>query len=159
MKHILRILIALIFIASGFVKAVDVIGFSFKMEEYFAPGVFNIPFLEKQAVLLAIFMVVLELVLGFLLLIKVRLKVTISLLIAMCVFFGFLTFYSAYFNVVTDCGCFGDALKFTPWQSFWKDIVLLVGLIILYFLSRNELNEPEEKSNLKKPHIRKFEKH
>ena len=150
MKHILRILIALIFIASGFVKAVDVIGFSFKMEEYFAPGVFSIPFLEKQAVLLAIFMVVLELVLGFLLLIKVRLKVTISLLIAMCVFFGFLTFYSAYFNVVTDCGCFGDALKFTPWQSFWKDIVLLVGLIILYFLYRNELNEPEEKSNLKK---------
>ena len=58
MKHILRILIALIFIASGFVKAVDVIGFSFKMEEYFAPGVFSIPFLEKQAVLLAIFMVV-----------------------------------------------------------------------------------------------------
>lgn len=150
MKQILRILIALIFIASGFVKAVDVIGFSFKMEEYFAPGVFNIPFLEKQAVLLAIFMVVLELVLGFLLLIKVRLKVTISSLIVMCVFFGFLTFYSAYFNVVTDCGCFGDALKFTPWQSFWKDIVLLIGLIILCFLYKNELNEPEEKSNLKK---------
>lgn len=150
MKHILRILIALIFIASGFVKAVDVIGFSFKMEEYFAPGVFNIPFLEKQAVLLAIFMVVLELVLGFLLLIKVRLKLTISLLIAMCVFFGFLTFYSAYFNVVTDCGCFGDALKFTPWQSFWKDIILLIGLILLWFLYKKEFNEIEEKSSLKK---------
>lgn len=149
-KNILRILIALIFIASGFVKAVDVIGFSFKMEEYFAPNVFNIPFLEKQALILAIFIVVIELVLGFLLLIKVRLKTTISLLIAMCVFFGFLTFYSAYFNVVTDCGCFGDALKFTPWQSFWKDIILLVGLLILWMLYKKDFNEDEKVSNLKK---------
>ena len=150
LKKLLRIIIALIFIASGFVKAVDVIGFSFKMEEYFAPGVFNIPFLEKQALILAIFMVVLELVLGFLLLIKVRLKATISLLIAMCVFFGFLTFYSAYFNVVTDCGCFGDALKFTPWQSFWKDIILLIGLIILYFLYRNHFNDLDKRVTAKR---------
>ena len=129
-KHFLRILIALIFIASGFVKAVDVVGFSFKMEEYFSPSVFNFPFLEKHALILAIIVVVLELVFGFLLLIKVRLKSTLSFLIALCVFFAFLTFYSAYFNVVTDCGCFGDALKFTPWQSFWKDIVLLTGCLL-----------------------------
>ena len=150
MKHILRIIIALIFIASGFVKAVDVIGFSFKLEEYFAPSVFNIPFLEKQAILIAIIVVVLELVLGFLLLIKVRLKITLSLLIALCVFFGFLTFYSAYFNVVTDCGCFGDALKFTPWQSFWKDIILLIGIIILWMLYKNHFNDEDNKHNLKK---------
>lgn len=150
MKSILRIIIALIFIASGFVKAVDIIGFSFKLEEYFAPSVFNIPFLEKQAVLLAIIVVVLELVLGFLLLIKVKIKTTLMLLIALCVFFGFLTFYSAYFNVVTDCGCFGDALKFTPWQSFGKDIILLVGLLILWMLYKNDFHEDEKVSNLKK---------
>ena len=51
----------------------------------------------------------------------------------MIIFFTFLTFYSAYFNKVTDCGCFGDAIKFTPWQSFTKDIVLLVLLLIIYF--------------------------
>ncbi|MGA9211508.1 DoxX family protein, partial [Kaistella sp.] len=150
LKNILRIVIALIFIASGFVKAVDAVGFSFKLEEYFSPSVFNIPFLEKQALLLAIVVVVFELVLGFLLLIKTRLKITLSLLIALCVFFAFLTFYSAYFNVVTDCGCFGDALKMAPWQSFWKDIVLLIGLIILWILYKKDFNENETKSNFKK---------
>lgn len=150
MKHILRIIIALIFIASGFVKAVDAVGFSFKLEEYFSSAVFNMPFFEKQALAIAIIVVVLELVLGFFLLMKMRLKFTLSALIALCVFFGFLTFYSAYFNVVTDCGCFGDALKFTPWQSFVKDIVLLLGLIILWILYRKHFNEPEQKSTFKK---------
>ncbi|QOW09326.1 DoxX family protein [Kaistella flava (ex Peng et al. 2021)] len=150
LKNILRIVIALIFIASGFVKAVDAVGFSFKLEEYFSPSVFNIPFLEKQALVLAVIVVAFELIFGFLLLIKSKLKFTLSMLIALCVFFAFLTFYSAYFNVVTDCGCFGDAMKMEPWQSFWKDVVLLVGLIIVYFLYRHNFNDVEEKSNFKK---------
>ena len=108
---ILRYLIALIFIASGFVKAVDPVGFSFKLEEYFSPGVFNMPFLESFALPLAILVCFVEVVLGLMLLLKFKLRLTLILLIALCVFFGFLTFYSAYFNVVTDCGCFGDALK------------------------------------------------
>ena len=118
MKHILRIAVALIFIASGFVKAVDVVGFSFKLEEYFSPSVFNMPFMESQALTIAVVVVALELILGFMLLLKIRLKFTLTALIALCVFFGFLTFYSAYFNKVTDCGCFGDAITFTPWESF-----------------------------------------
>ena len=148
MKHILRIIIALIFIASGFVKAVDVVGFSFKLEEYFSPSVFNMPFFESQALMIAIFVVVLELVLGFMLLLRIHLKFTLSALIAVCVFFAFLTFYSAYFNKVTDCGCFGDALKFTPWQSFIKDLILLMGLILLWFLYRNhfQLLQPKNPS-------------
>ena len=142
MKSILRYLVSIIFIASGFVKAVDLKGFSFKLEEYFSPIVFDLPFLEKYALAFAIIVVLLELILGFMLLLKVKLKETIYALIALCVFFGFLTFYSAFYNVVTDCGCFGDALKFTPWQSFWKDITLLVLLIILAFLYRKrEENE------------------
>ena len=150
MKAILRILIGFIFIVSGFVKAVDVVGFSFKLEEYFSPAVFNIPFLEKQALILAVVVVVFELVFGFFLLIKTQLKFTLSVLIALCVFFAFLTFYSAYFNVVTDCGCFGDALKMEPWQSFWKDIILLVGLAVVYLLYRKDFNAPEENNNFKK---------
>lgn len=138
MKRILRIIVALIFIASGFVKAVDPVGFSFKLEEYFAPGVFNMPFFEKQALTLAVLVVLIELVFGFMLLLRIRLKQTLVVLIALCVFFAFLTFYSAYFDVVTDCGCFGDALKFTPWQSFWKDIVLLIALLILWMLYRKD---------------------
>lgn len=143
-KGLLRFIIAIIFILSGFVKAVDLVGFSFKMEEYFAPSVFNMPFLEKFALLFSIIVVVLELFLGFMLLLKLKLKFTLSALIALCIFFGFLTFYSAYFNVVTDCGCFGDAIKFTPWQSFIKDIVLLVGLIIVFILYRKEFKKKDD---------------
>ncbi|MBO6183559.1 MAG: DoxX family protein [Chryseobacterium sp.] len=155
-KGLLRFIIAVIFIASGFVKAVDLVGFSFKMEEYFSPSVFNMPFLEKFALLFSIIVVVLELFLGFLLLLKLKLKFTLSALIALCVFFGFLTFYSAYFNVVTDCGCFGDAIKFTPWESFVKDVVLLVGLIILFVLYRKEFKKKDAYSDNNKPENNKF---
>lgn len=143
-KELLRLAVAVIFILSGFVKAVDLVGFSFKMEEYFSPAVFNMPFLEKFALLFSIVVVVLELLLGFMLLLKIRLKFTLSALIALCIFFGFLTFYSAYYNVVTDCGCFGDAIKFTPWESFTKDIILLAGLIILFILYRNNFHKKDE---------------
>lgn len=145
-KGLLRFIIAIIFILSGFVKAVDLVGFSFKMEEYFAPDVFNMPFLEKFALVLSVIMVVLELWLGFMLLLKLKLKFTLSALIALCIFFGFLTFYSAYFNVVTDCGCFGDAIKFTPWQSFIKDIILLVGLLVVFLLYRKDFKQKDEYS-------------
>lgn len=155
-KGLLRFIIAVIFIASGFVKAVDLVGFSFKMEEYFSPSVFNMPFLEKFALLFSIIVVVLELFLGFLLLLKLKLKFTLSALIALCVFFGFLTFYSAYFNVVTDCGCFGDAIKFTPWESFVKDVVLLLGLIILFILYRKEFTKKDAYSDNNKPENNKF---
>ncbi|MEG0926181.1 BT_3928 family protein [Chryseobacterium sp.] len=155
-KGLLRFIIAVIFILSGFVKAVDLVGFSFKMEEYFSPAVFNMPFFEKFALLFSIIVVVLELFLGFMLLIKLKLKFTLSALIALCVFFGFLTFYSAYFNVVTDCGCFGDAIKFTPSQSFLKDVVLLVGLILLFLLYRKDFCKKDEYGSTKKESTGKF---
>lgn len=155
-KGLLRFIIAVIFILSGFVKAVDLVGFSFKMEEYFSPAVFNMPFFEKFALLFSIIVVVLELFLGFMLLLKLKLKFTLSALIALCVFFGFLTFYSAYYNVVTDCGCFGDAIKFTPWQSFFKDVALLVGLILLFFLYRKDFRKKDEYGVARKESSGKF---
>jgi uncharacterized membrane protein YphA (DoxX/SURF4 family) len=139
-KNILRIFVGLVFIASGFVKSVDVVGFSFKME------VFNMSFLEKLALPLSIFMVLLELILGVMLVLKIKLKWTLNFLILLCIFFAFLTFYSAYFKVVTDCGCFGDAIKFTPWQSFGKDIILLILLFILYFLYRKIFEDSSAKT-------------
>ncbi|MBV8325556.1 BT_3928 family protein [Chryseobacterium sp.] len=155
-KGFLRFIIAVIFILSGFVKAVDLVGFSFKMEEYFSPAVFNMPFFEKFALLFSIIVVVLELFLGFMLLLKLKLKMTLSALIALCIFFGFLTFYSAYFNVVTDCGCFGDAIKFTPWQSFFKDVALLIGLIILFLLYKKDFKKRDEYGNSRKESSGKF---
>lgn len=127
-----RILVGVLFIISGFIKLNDPIGFSFKLEEYFSFSVLNLPSLEPHALKISIIVVILEVLLGVLLLIGFRVKFTIWSLLLMIVGFTFLTFYSAYFNKVTDCGCFGDALKLTPWESFTKDIVLLVLILILF---------------------------
>lgn len=129
--NISRILVGLLFIFSGLIKINDPVGFSFKLEEYFGPTVFNIDFLLPYVLPLAIFIVVLEVLLGVFLLIGLKKEFTIYSLFAMIVFFTFLTWYSAYFNKVTDCGCFGDAIKLTPWESFAKDIILLVLIVII----------------------------
>ncbi|MDR3272837.1 MAG: DoxX family protein [Flavobacteriaceae bacterium] len=128
-----RIIVGIIFIISGFVKTVDPLGFSYKLEEYFGAGVFNLPFFEKLAFPMSIFFVILEIMLGVLLLLGTWKKFTVWLLLLLIVFFAFLTFYSAYFDKVTDCGCFGDAIKLKPWTSFRKDIVLLAMILILFF--------------------------
>jgi uncharacterized membrane protein YphA (DoxX/SURF4 family) len=133
LTHLFRIIVGVVFIISGAVKTVDPIGFSYKLEEYFGAGVFNIPFLQNLALPLSIFFVILEVMLGVFLLVGVWKKFTVYFLLFLTVFFAFLTFYSAYFNKVTDCGCFGEALKLAPWVSFWKDIVLLGMILVLTF--------------------------
>ncbi|MEZ7498047.1 DoxX family protein [Flavobacterium sp. Arc3] len=136
MKNIItqfsRIFVGLLFIISGLIKLNDPVGFSYKLAEYFSEPVFNIPFLVPFALGLALFLVIVEVVLGVMLLIGYKSKFTIGSLLLMIVFFTFLTFYSAYFDVVKDCGCFGDALHLTPWESFTKDIVLLFFILILF---------------------------
>ncbi|MFD2550245.1 BT_3928 family protein [Bizionia sediminis] len=129
--QISRIFVGILFIISGFIKLNDPLGFSYKLEEYFGVGVLNLPFLEPYALIISILVVVFEVVLGVFLLIGYKPKFTVYSLLAMIVFFTFLTFYSAYFDKVKDCGCFGDALKLTPWESFTKDVVLLVFVLIL----------------------------
>ncbi|WP_335966165.1 BT_3928 family protein [Galbibacter sp. PAP.153] len=130
---IARILVGLLFIISGLIKLNDPVGFSFKLEEYFSPGVLNLDFLTPYALAIAIVIVVFETLLGVMLLLGFKPKFTTWSLLLMILFFTFLTFYSAYYNKVTDCGCFGDAIKLTPWQSFSKDIVLLFFILILFF--------------------------
>ncbi|RZT00014.1 BT_3928 family protein [Aquimarina brevivitae] len=127
-----RIFVAILFIFSGFVKLNDPLGFSYKLQEYFSEGVLNLEFLIPFSLLLAIFLVIFEIVLGVTLLLGYLQKFTLWSLLLMIVFFTFLTFYSAYFNKVTDCGCFGDALPLTPWESFTKDVILLVLILILF---------------------------
>lgn len=137
---IVRIFVGILFIISGFIKLNDPVGFSYKLQEYFSPGVLDIPFLVPIALFLAIFLVTFELVLGIMLIIGYQPKFTVWSLLLMIIFFTFLTFYSAYFNKVTDCGCFGDALPLTPWESFWKDVGLLVMILLLFF--KRKLIEP-----------------
>jgi len=131
--NIARTLVGVLFIISGLIKLNDPVGFSFKLKDYFAPDVLNLEIFIPYALLIAIFVVIFEVMLGVMLLIGYAKKFTIWSSLTMIVFFTFLTFYSAYFNKVTDCGCFGDAIKLTPWESFSKDIVLLILLLIIYF--------------------------
>ncbi len=128
-----RILVGVLFIISGLIKLNDPVGFSFKLKDYFAPDVLNMEIFIPFALAIAIFVVIFEVMLGVMLLLGYAKKFTLWSSLLMIVFFTFLTFYSAYFNKVTDCGCFGDAIKLTPWESFSKDIVLLILLLILYF--------------------------
>lgn len=142
---VLRILVGGLFIFSGLIKVNDPVGTAIKLEEYF--DVFSYDIAEffysfkAFALPIAVILVVAEVVLGVMLILGVKLRQTVWALALMILFFTFLTFYSAYFNKVTDCGCFGDAIKLTPWESFYKDIVLLVMIGFLFFF-RKDL--PEE---------------
>ncbi|MCW8981091.1 MAG: DoxX family protein [Altibacter sp.] len=131
-----RIFVGILFLISGLIKLNDPVGFSFKLKDYFAPDVLDLEFLVPYALLIAIFVVIYEVLLGVMIIIGYAKRFTLWSLLLMIVFFTFLTFYSAYFNKVTDCGCFGDALKLTPWESFTKDVVLLVLILILFFGKR-----------------------
>ncbi len=130
--QISRIFVGVLFIISGFVKLNDPLGFSYKLQEYFGADVLNLEFLIPYALGISVLVVVFEVVLGVFLLIGYKVKFTLWSLLLMIVFFTFLTFYSAYFDKVKDCGCFGDALKLTPWGSFRKDLILLVFILILF---------------------------
>ena len=143
-----RILVGVLFIVSGLIKLNDPVGFSFKLKDYFAPEVLDLEIFIPFALLIAIFVVIFEVMLGTMLLLGYAKKFTIWSSLLMIVFFTFLTFYSAFYNKVTDCGCFGDAIKLTPWESFSKDIVLLVLLLIIYF-GRNFI-QPIFTTNLQK---------
>ena len=136
---LLRISVGALFTFSGFVKMIDPIGTAIKLEEYFE--VFSQDFFEGFALLahytlyMSVILCFLEVVLGMALFLGIRMRKISMALIAMDVSFLFLTFYSAYFDKVTDCGCFGDFIPLDPWQSFWKDVILLVLLLPIYFLS------------------------
>ncbi len=136
MLHFSRWFVGLLFIFSGLIKANDPLGFGYKLQEYFE--VFHINFLNDWATGIAILLCVLEIVLGALLLLGFwRSQVTKGLL-GLIIFFTFLTFVSAAFKVVTSCGCFGDAIPLTPWQSFSKDLLLLI-LIVYLFIHREKI--------------------
>tara|TARA_R110001592_G_scaffold191976_1_gene438551 strand:- start:864 stop:1850 length:987 start_codon:yes stop_codon:yes gene_type:complete len=130
--QIARILVGALFIFSGFVKLVDPIGSQYKFEEYFSEGVLNMEFLIPYAMPFAIFLIIGEIVLGVALLVGWKTKFTVRSLLIMILFFLFLTWYSAYYNKVTDCGCFGDAIKLEPWETFYKDVLLT---ILIFFIS------------------------
>ncbi len=157
--RISRLFVGSLFIVSGLIKANDPIGFSYKLNDYFAPGVFDMPWLDSIALELAVIACGAEIVLGIGILFGARMKLAAWSLLGLMVFFTFLTGYTAVANwlfdnnesaltqsiegllgfviredysYMKDCGCFGDAIKLDPWESFLKDAVLMVFTVIIF---------------------------
>lgn len=128
--NLARFLVAITYIFSGFVKLVDPIGTAIKFEEYFSEGVLNLPFLIPYVLPLSVLLIIVELVLGVMLLVGFKPMLTVWSTALLMFVFLFLTWYSAYYNKVLDCGCFGDAIKMSAWGTFYKN-VFFTGLIIL----------------------------
>ena len=154
-----RIVIGSVFIVSGLIKANDTVGFGIKLEEYFdenALGSFWAIF-HPSSHPIAFFVSGIEVLLGLALLFGARPKLVSIALLGMTIFFGWLTYYTASCNeaqmaaitsgeafdrvCVTDCGCFGDALRgsvgrsLTPWESFYKDLGLFLMTLVVVFYS------------------------
>lgn len=126
-----RFIVAATFIFSGFVKLVDPLGSMYKFQEYFGADVLNLEFLIPYALPFSILLIIAEIMLGVMLLVGYLPKLTAWSLLGIILVFLFLTWYSAYFNKVTDCGCFGDAVKLSAWGTFYKNIVLVALILVL----------------------------
>ena len=147
-----RILIGLLFFYSGFVKANDYVGFAYKLEEYFMVFGTDFPLLKgffeffiPLAKPLAWFISVFEIALAVAIIVGWRMNLTAWLSIIMMVFFTILTGYSHFTGAVSDCGCFGDAMKIEPWESFLKDIILTVMLIPIFLVRKSIHPFPQAK--------------
>jgi uncharacterized membrane protein YphA (DoxX/SURF4 family) len=164
---ICRILVGSLFIVSGLIKVNDAIGFSYKLEEYFGERALGMPGLMEYALPIAIFIVIGEVLLGVAVLLGAWPKLTTTLILAMTLFFTWLTFYTSHCDptslaifenekggfyiespdCVLTCGCFGDAIKLEPIESFYKDVVLLVFIIPIFFaamMNKIKLNTYKE---------------
>ncbi len=133
---VLRFVVGLVFIFSGFVKGIDPLGTAFKLEDYLM--YYHLDWFLPLSLALSILLSALEFSLGVLLILKVRPVLVTWLLLLMMSFFTLLTFYDAIYEPVKDCGCFGDALILSNWQTFYKNIVLIIFVIIL-FINRKKL--------------------
>jgi uncharacterized membrane protein YphA (DoxX/SURF4 family) len=125
-----RIIIGLVFIFSGIVKAIDPMGFAYKFHDYFQA--FNLGFLKQLSLPMAILLCTAEFIAGFSVLTGVRRKTGIIVVMILMLIFTPVTFILALTNPVSDCGCFGDAVHLTNWQTFGKNIVLIAFAIVLW---------------------------
>lgn len=134
-RTISRLLVGFVFVFSGFVKGVDPLGTAYRIEDYFIA--YGFEWAMPWALLLSILLCALEFLVGVALLLNLRLKHFSWILLILMSYFTLLTFYDALNNPVPDCGCFGDAIKLTNWQTFYKNLILMV-FVIAIFISRKK---------------------
>jgi hypothetical protein len=135
-RNICRYIIGTVFIFSGTVKAIDPLGTVYKFQDYFQA--FHIGFLRELSLPLTILLCTLEFIAGFSLFFNLRQRTGLLIVLLLMFVFTPLTFILALTNPVSDCGCFGDAIHLTNWQTFLKNIFLLIPAIYL-FVSRKEI--------------------
>jgi hypothetical protein len=129
-RFIISVIVGSVFIFSGFVKAVDPLGSAYKFSDYFQA--FHLDFLKFLSLPLGILLCTTEFITGFSVLTGLRQKWGIYGVFLLMIFFTPLTFILALTNPVSDCGCFGDAINLTNWQTFGKNIILLILILILF---------------------------
>ena len=133
--------IGALFLISGLVKLQDPVGFAYKLDEYWDVfqnylSFFPNDFMKGISVPFAAFVSVIEVTLAIALMLGWRMRLTSTILLLMILFFTGLTGFSAITGAVTDCGCFGDALKLTPTQTFLKDILLTLAILPFFFIRK-----------------------
>ncbi len=130
--NIARLLLALTFILSGFVKAVDPLGTKYKISDYLTAmglGQWMPDFLTLGA---SVALLAVEFMIGICLLFAIHRRLVAKLTLAIMVVMTALTLWLAIENPISDCGCFGDAIVLTNWQTFWKNVVLLAAALIIW---------------------------
>jgi len=130
------IITGVVFIYSGIQKAIDPMGYAFKFQDYFVA--MHLDFLLPLSLPLAIFLCSVEFFAGFSVLFNIRQKEGIWLQFLLMMIFTPLTLVLALTNPVSDCGCFGDAIHLTNWQTFIKNIILFIPVILL-FINRKKV--------------------
>lgn len=131
-----RLLVGILFIFSGLIKANDPLGLSYKMQEFFE--VWNMPALDAYTLGFSVVMIVFEILAGVAVIIGWRMRLFAWLLLLLIIFFSFLTGYAVISGKVRECGCFGNCIPLQAMGSFIKDLILLV-LIAILFINRNEI--------------------
>ena len=131
----IRMIVGLLFIFSGLIKANDPLGLSYKMQEFFEA--WGIDWLNRFTLPTALVMNVFEVLAGVALIVGWRMKLFTRLLLLLIVFFGFLTGYALFSGKIKECGCFGDCLPLTDQQSFGKDVILFLLILVLFFFHKN----------------------
>jgi len=134
LSFISRIILGIVLIFSGFVKGVDPLGSTYKFTDYF--NAFNLGFLEPFAMVLAIFLAVAEFIIGVSLIFRFRYQLAAWALLVFMSFMTLLTFVLALTNPVSDCGCFGDAIIMTNWQTFFKNLILVPFVLHIFWFRR-----------------------
>lgn len=131
LRNFSRHLVGIVFIFSGFVKGVDPLGTAYRIEDYFVA--YGTEWAMGLALVLSILLSTAEIVIGLALVTGMKMRVTSWFLLVMMLFFTGVTYFDALYEPVPDCGCFGDAIKLTNWQTFYKNIVLMVFVLAIFF--------------------------